>query len=337
MTSPGFKIGDTKSGTALQFDSTNGEVRLTYAPAGENLAFTAALRTPSPPLRTLLDEICASAAMPDAVRPGATTRQLTRLAPRAARASKMVGRRLQHLLAWVLTSKEDTNFTYDLTQLNRAHLAALISVVSNRPVAEIEGYLNEPGTDAALAAHYASMVSGLRPELSGVADNVARWSRRIGWYAVVRALKPRCVVETGVDKGLGALLLCAALLRNASEGQTGRYIGTDINPEAGWLLTGSYATQGKILYGDSITSLKTLSQPIDVFINDSNHSADYEYAEYYTVAPLLHERSVLLGDNSHATDKLLRFATETGRRFLFFREEPVDHWYPGAGIGFAFA
>jgi hypothetical protein len=45
---------------------------------------------------------------------------------------------------------------------------------------------------------------------------------------------------------------------------------------------------------------------------------------------------VVIGDNAHCTTELLEFAEKTGRRFLFFREEPKDHWYPGAGIGAAF-
>src|SRR5690606_983731 len=98
-------------------------------------------------------------------------------------------------------------------------------------------------------------------------------------------LKPRCVVETGLDKGHGAVLLCAALQRNAAEGaRHGQYYGTDINPAAGYLLSGPYAMYGKILVGDSIASLKTLTDPIDLFINDSDHSADYEYAEYRSIA-----------------------------------------------------
>jgi hypothetical protein len=102
------------------------------------------------------------------------------------------------------------------------------------------------------------------------------------------------------------------------------------------MLTGMYREAGEILYGDSIESLKKLKEPIGLFINDSDHSADYEYQEYLTIVPLLNEQSVVLGDNAHATDKLVRFAAETGRDFLFFKEEPLNHWYPGAGIGIAF-
>jgi len=45
---------------------------------------------------------------------------------------------------------------------------------------------------------------------------------------------------------------------------------------------------------------------------------------------------LILGDNSHVTNKLLKFSIENDRNFVLFREEPKDHWYPGAGIGISF-
>ena len=78
-----------------------------------------------------------------------------------------------------------------------------------------------------------------------------------------------------------------------------------------------------------------LDSNIDLFINDSDHSAEYEEREYACVASKLSPQAVLLGDNAHVTDKLYQFAAATGRRFLFFSEKPANHWYPGAGIGAA--
>ncbi len=334
MTGPALTLTDRTGGASIQLDAATGEVSLKYAPHGESLRFAATINTQD--AREAVSLLCAGGAMPDSARPAAMAARLARLPARAESAARVVGRRLQQLLEWLATSKEDTNYTYDLTPLNLAHLAATVSVVTGRPVAEIQNYMAEPAADPGLAAHYAQTLTRLPPEMAALADPTPRWARRLGWYAAVRALKPRLVIETGIDKGHGALILCAALKRNASEGHEGRYLGTDINPHAGYLLNGAYAMHGNIMVGDSITSLRTLSQPIDLFINDSDHSADYEYNEYKTIAPLLHERSVILGDNSHATDKLTRFADETRRRFLFFREEPDRHWYAGAGIGFAF-
>jgi hypothetical protein len=90
------------------------------------------------------------------------------------------------------------------------------------------------------------------------------------------------------------------------------------------------------LYGDSIESLKKLDVAIDLFINDSDHSADYEAEEYKIIADKLSERAFVLGDNSHVTDKLLEFSLATNRQFIFFKEKPLNHWYPGAGIGISF-
>jgi hypothetical protein len=73
-----------------------------------------------------------------------------------------------------------------------------------------------------------------------------------------------------------------------------------------------------------------------LFINDSDHSAKYEYEEYEIIKNKLSANAFLLGDNSHVTDSLRNFSNKNGRKFLFFREVPQDHWYPGAGIGFSF-
>ena len=93
---------------------------------------------------------------------------------------------------------------------------------------------------------------------------------------------------------------------------------------------------GQILYGDSIQPLRKMEGPIDLFVNDSDHSGTYELEEYRVIREKLAPDGVILGDNAHVTDSLLRFSGEEGRDFLFFREQPKDHWYPGAGIGISY-
>lgn len=240
----------------------------------------------------------------------------------------------REIVRWLVRSKETTNLTYDLTPLNQAHLAAFVSAVTGAELADCERYLDEIKNNSELAEHVRRKV--LEGPHGDVADADARYGRRIGWYAIVRATKPTVVVETGVDKGLGSCVLAAAILRNRQDGTDGRYYGTDIDPAAGYLLDGPYAAAGEILYGDSIDSLGRLSDPIDLFINDSDHSQDYEAREYVAVAHKLSPEAIILGDNSHVSPALSDFARRTGRRFLFFREQPADHWYPGAGIGAAY-
>jgi len=157
--------------------------------------------------------------------------------------------------------------------------------------------------------------------------------RRVVWYAAVRLLKPKLVVETGVHHGLGALVIISALKKNLEEGFEGRYIGTDIDPSAGSMISGDYSAWGTVLYGDSLRSLESLGQSIDIFINDSNHSADYELAEYFTIEHILSPNALVIGDNTHTSESLNLWSREKGRDFLLLYEKPKDHWYPGAAVG----
>ena len=236
--------------------------------------------------------------------------------------------------AWFIGSREYTNFTYNLTELNRRHLASFVTqVVDINPSKALE-YMEELDQDSQLREHIKRRIAA--SDEKRFADLEPRFARRLGWYAIVRALKPRIIVETGVDKGLGACVLTSALLRNSQEGRPGYYYGTDINQHAGYLLGDAYATCGKIILGDSIESLGAMDELIDLFIHDSDHSAEYEAQEYSAIENKLSESAIVLSDNAHVTDELLRFAERTNRQFLFFKEQPADHWYPGAGIGAAF-
>lgn len=235
---------------------------------------------------------------------------------------------------WLFSSRETTNITYELTTINDEYLAALISDITGCPYREVLGYFAELAGDVALQSHISRQVA--LSEWAVMADSTARFGRRKGWYALVRIVKPAVVIETGVDKGLGACLITSALLKNAAEGHAGRYYGTDINPKAGYLLSGIYREYGEILYGDSIDSLQKFARPIDLFINDSDHSATYEAEEYETIKDKLAPGAIVLGDNSHGNDKLLNFSIKYQRHFLFFKEQPADHWCPGEGIGISF-
>ena len=226
-------------------------------------------------------------------------------------------------------SREATNFTYNLTPLNREHLAWYCALVSDRPVDEIRGYFRELEEDEELKQHIT-----LRTRQSparAVSDAEARFGRRIGWYALARAIRPSHVVETGTDKGLGSVVFAAALLRNGA----GRVTTVDIDPSTGWLVGGRWADVVDVRVGDSISVLGSLSCDVDMFMHDSLHSKEHERAELDAVAGLLTPSSFVLSDNAHVTTVLADWAQERNRRFVFFSEHPEDHWYPGAGIGVA--
>ena len=247
-------------------------------------------------------------------------------------AMRYYSRNLTYIGKWIWQDSETSNFYYGITELNRDQLAQIISIVTNHPYEVITSYFDELEHDQDLINHLNNSIieSGYERGIK------VKYGRRLGWYAFVRATKPKIVIETGVDHGVGACVITSALLRNEQDGSNGRYFGTDIRKGAGALFTGVYANYGEIIYGDSIASLKDFDGKIDLFINDSDHSADYEYAEYEVIKPKLSKSAIILGDNSHVTDKLSQFSRLNARSYVFFSEKPDQHWYPGAGIGISF-
>jgi hypothetical protein len=254
---------------------------------------------------------------------------LIRVPLRRAFAMSYYKPQLRLIREWARLDTESSNFYYRLTPENRDHLAWLISHVTGETHAAIIDYFNELENDEELRSHISDALKS-----SGYGRDIrVEYGRRLGWYAFVRVLKPRVVIETGIDHGVGSCVIASALLRNAAQGRSGRYYGTEIRTVAGKLFRSPYNTTGELLYGDSIESLTRFDEPVDLFINDSDHSGEYEYREYQAIRDKLSPHGVVLGDNAHATDSLSRFSHESGRRFLFFSEKPANHWYPGAGIG----
>ena len=224
---------------------------------------------------------------------------------------------------WTKSRGRPDNFYYGLTPRNTEHLISELAFIFRAPHERVQSIAAElPNSEAIITAAKQLDI-----------DPARLYGRRLGWYIVARLRHPSLVVETGVHDGIGAVILTEALRRNASEGEPGRYRGTDIDPKAGWLLQ-AREVDAEVLYGDSITSLEALApESVDLFINDSDHSEDYEYREYQVMSTRLSPRGVILGDNAHATDALLNYSRDMGRDFVFFDERPSGHWYPGAGIG----
>lgn len=243
-------------------------------------------------------------------------------------------RQFVQMLGWAFTSKEHYNHTYHLTELNTQYLASYIAVVSGHPVAAIEGYMQELINDTALRQSLEQQALA-SPDRHN-SDIEPRYGRRLGWYALIRATKPKVIVETGVDRGLGTAVMAAALHKNAGEGCPGVVYATDIVPTCGYLIAEPYKKYCRVLIGDSIESLKKFTEPVDIFLHDSDHRAEYEWAEFLAIEPRLHESSLVMSDNSQATNKLREFATRRGGAFLYFQDNPRDHWWPGDGIGTIF-
>lgn len=253
---------------------------------------------------------------------------------RFARVARHDARVLAISIRWLFTSREHHNYTYDLTRLSREHLAWFVSVTCDIPVKQARAYFDELESDEELRRHIEQTTANAARR--GLADRQVRYARRIGWYAIVRAKRPGHIVETGVDKGLGSVVLASALLRNAAEGSPGRLTSIDINPEAGYLVKAKpWSDVVNLVIGDSVSVIQSLEEPVDLFLHDSDHSPAHERREFEAIESKLAPNAVLLTDNVTATNVLAEHAERTGRRFLAFRETPARHWFPGDGIGVA--
>lgn len=256
--------------------------------------------------------------------------EFSRRRQRFARAQSYFAESVSLARAWSKQHTEFSNFYYDLTAKNRMELASLIAAFFNTDIQDVLKFFKEVDTDPVLK----NKLEEFKLNDSNLKDSSMLIGRRLGWYAIARIIKPAVVVETGVHHGVGALVLFRALELNRSEGYKGVYFGTDIDLHAGILIKDFLGENCSILYGDSIESLHKLGdQTIDLFINDSDHSALYEYKEFQEIKSKLSSRAIILGDNSHISDSLMKFSMEQNRRFIFFAEKPLSHWYPGAGIG----
>jgi hypothetical protein len=228
-------------------------------------------------------------------------------------------------------SREQSNYTYDLTPRNEKYLARLLAVVLKRDVSEMEGYLFELLQNFELRDFLSETIRASRYRYS--TDETPRYGRRMGWYAVIRAVKPGVVVETGIHNGLGSAVCCEALKRNGEEGFPGKYIGVDIAPGSGWMIGDRYSGVADLRFRDAAEEFRRMTEQVDVYINDADHREEFELQEYNVAASRLSSNALILGDNAHASNALADFSDAKGRRFVFFREEPVGHWYGGAGIG----
>lgn len=251
---------------------------------------------------------------------------------RRKRALAYYSKKLEEIERWSSSKTEFSNFYYDLEESNLKDLASLLAVILNVNYELVMYYFSEVRNDKNLHSHIAKYFT----QSSSLKDSKTEYARRVGWYAIARILKPATIVETGVAQGMGSCIMSLALMNNKKDGAEGYYYGTDIDPNAGGMYSEPYSNFGEIIYGDSIQSLKELNVTIDLFINDSNHDFDYERSEYETIKKSLKPKSFILGDNSHVSDSLRNFSIANNRQYVFFREVPKDHWYPGAGIGISF-
>ncbi len=251
------------------------------------------------------------------------------IVPRIARAARIAGKPLLYVLPWAFTSREYTIFAYDTTAVSRAGLCGMVAVIANSDIGSITAFSEELESNAELAAHVRT--DHAQSDRKWSSDPQIRFGRRMLYYLLIRALKSGFVVEAGVDKGLGAAIICEALRRNAADGHPGDYLGIENNPLQRSSIYGGFVhKRGEIRQGDSPEVIRTITRKIDLFVHETSTDPSHVAAQFEALQGRMAERGVFA--SPWALPQFTEHATNNGKRLLMHKEEPVRHWYPGSRL-----
>ena len=154
-------------------------------------------------------------------------------------------------------------------------------------------------------------------------NNLFRSSANISWfYALIRELKPKRVVETGTAAGGTTSMILAALEANNS----GKLISIDLPSEkgkntmnwslperqkAGFLVPEQYKHRWELRTGDSKDLLVEClrEEPCDIFIHDSLHTYEHMIWEYVTAFLNMQDGKIIISDDVLWNKAWLNFIT----------------------------
>ena len=146
-------------------------------------------------------------------------------------------------------------------------------------------------------------------------------------------LKPKIVVETGIDKGLGSCVIASALIKNADEGNPGVLHNVDIDGSAGWLIESPYDKLVRFHHTDSLSFLSSFDENIDIIIHDSDHSYNYQKEEYMAAVSNMSHGGLIISDIDNKSSALMDFAEDKKEKYFTWVERPKNPFYVPGGIG----
>ena len=221
---------------------------------------------------------------------------------------------------------------YTLSSLGRELLLSderFLARITGVTPRKIRSFMNEPINTPEFAAHLRESEVKFRSLNMLSADLYAK--KILNQYAVVRALQPKCVIETGIASGVSSAYLLLALKKN-DLGEL-HSIGLPdpaflpIGKEMGWIVPAWLRSSWTIYPVDSREILPQLFHEllhVGVFIHDSLHTYDHMMWEFRTAYPYLPRNGVLIAD-----DALCNTAFEEFAKGVNVPDERVLH-----GVGF---
>jgi hypothetical protein len=248
------------------------------------------------------------------------------IVPRVVSAARSSGQPLLHVLPWAVASREYTNFSYETTEVSRVALCGMVAVIANTDIRKVIAFADELRANAELAEHVRAEHAD--SDRKWASDPQFRPGRLMLYYLLIRALKSGFVVEAGVDKGLGAVIMCEALRRNAAEGYTGDYLGIEYNPLQQSSIYSRFPHKiGEIRHGNSPDVIRTITRKIDLFVHETTPDPDHVAAQVAALQGHIAEHGVFA--SVWPLPQFVEYAARNGKRVLMHKDEPAHHWYPG--------
>ena len=174
---------------------------------------------------------------------------------------------------------------------------SLLAQHVNRPREELLAYRRELFEDTDFEAHFQRCMGQVAYSCGEVVE----------LYALIRAARPRVIVETGVASGQSSIHVLKAIESNGF----GKLYSIDLpnvqqgsilpeGREPGWMVPAFLRGPWELTLGDARTLLPALLQElgtVDVFFHDSDHSYEHMMFEFEQVFPRLKPGGLLLSDD----------------------------------------
>lgn len=237
----------------------------------------------------------------------------------------------RHSLRYILWDPEVESHTYEAT--NVEELAQFCAHSFGFDLEDARRWIEETRTEPELTTR-------LRERTKRRFDYKTQppIAQRLLWWVVVRGLRPRFVVETGVYDGLGTIVLLAALERNAQEGgPDARLVGIDSDPNAGWLVPENLTHRWEKVVGMTTDVLEEAiaGREVDLFLHDTPHIEAVQEHEFGTALAHAAPRLVIIDGGGGQTPTLARLASGHGSEERIWVPVADGHPYRPTGVGIA--
>ena len=208
------------------------------------------------------------------------------------------------------------NPAYTLRSLRREFTLSderFLGEIARVKAAQIRQYLNEPVRTPGFSRHLRESEETFRSLNMISADLYAK--KVLNQYALIRALRPSCIVETGIASGVSSAYLLLAIQRNGC-GEL-HSIGLPdprflpAGKEMGWIVPEWLRGQWRVHNADARVLLPKLLNElsdVSVFIHDSLHTYDHMMWEFQASYPHLPSGGVLIADDALCNSAFEEFA-----------------------------